>query len=94
VAWPLWDLAGDLAVARGGGPVETDATRRIDARYLRRRIVAALWIPFAFGAIALGSGLHSWVAGALAFAAVIALLWLVAERGDRLWALIWRRGTG
>ena len=91
MAWPLWDLAGDLAVARGGGPVETDPTRRIDARYLRRRIVAALWIPFAFGAVALGSELHSWVAGTLAFTAVVVVLWLVAERGDRLWSLIRRR---
>ena len=91
MAWPLWDLAGDLAVARGGGPVETDPMRRIEARYLRRRIAAALWIPFAFGAIALGSGLHSWVAGTLAFAAVIVLLWLVAERADRLWAAVVRR---
>ena len=91
MAWPLWDLAGDLAVARGGGPVETDPMRRIDARYLRRRIAAALWIPFAFGAVALGSVLHSWVAGTLAFAAVVVVLWLVAERGDRLWSLIRRR---
>ena len=91
MAWPLWDLAGDLAVARGGGPVETDSMRRIDARYLRRRIVAALWIPLAFGAVALGSELHSWVAGTLAFAAVVVVLWLVAERGDRLWSLIRRR---
>ena len=90
----MWDLAGDLAVARGGGSVETDPMRRIDARYLRRRIVAVLWIPFAFGAIALGSGLGSWVAGAVAFAAVVALVWLVAERGDRFWALIRRRRTG
>ena len=91
MAWPLWDLAGDLAVARGGGPVETDPTRRIDARYLRRRIAGVLWIPFAFGAVALGSGLHSWVAGTLAFAAVVVVLWLVAERGDRLWAAVVRR---
>ena len=87
----MWDLAGDLAVARGGGPVETDPLRRIDARYLRRRIAAALWIPFAFGAIALGSGVGSWVVGTLAFAAVVVVLWLVAEHGDRLWALIRRR---
>jgi hypothetical protein len=93
VAWPLWDLAGDLAIARGGGPVETDAMRRIDARYLRRRIVAALWIPFAFGAIALGSSLGSWVVGTLAFAAAAIALWLVAEHGDRLWSLIRRRGS-
>ena len=90
MAW-LWDLAGNLAVARGGGPVETDPMRRIDSRYLRRRIAAVLWIPFAFGAIALGSGLGSWVAGAVAFAAVVVALWLVAERGDRLWAAVRRR---
>ena len=90
MAW-LWDLAGDLAVARGGGPVETDPMRRIDSRYLRRRIAAVLWIPFAFGAIALGGGLGSWVAGTVAFAAVIFMLWLVAERGDRLWAAAVRR---
>ncbi len=90
MAW-LWDLAGDLPVARGGGPVETDPMRRIDSRYLRRRVAAVLWIPFAFGAIALGSGLNSWVIGAVAFAAAIFLLWLVAERGDRLWDAVRRR---
>ena len=94
MAWPLWDLAGDLAVARGGGPVETDPMRRIDSRYLRRRIVAVLWIPLAFGAIALGSGLDSWVTGLVAFAAVAVALWLVAERGDLLWAVIRGRRTG
>lgn len=94
MAWPLWDLAGDLAVARGGGPVETDPMRPIDSGYLRRRIAAVLWIPCAFGAIALGNGLGSWAAGAAAFAAVAVALWLVAERGDRLWALIRSRSTG
>lgn len=91
MAWPLWDLAGDLAVARGGGPVETDSTSGIDRRYLRRRIAAALWIPLAFGAIALGSGLDSWPVGVAAFGGVIAFTWLFAERGDRMWKAIRRR---
>jgi hypothetical protein len=79
MSFSLWDLAGDLAIARGGGPVKTDPMDRPDPRSLRRRVAALLWIPGAFGAIAVGSGTGWWPLGGAAFIVLIAGLWLFAE---------------
>ena len=88
MSFPLWDLAGDLAVARGGGPVKTDPMDRPDPRSLRRRVAALLWIPCAFGAAAVGSGTGWWPLGGVVFVLLVAALWLFAERGDRIWSKI------
>ncbi len=88
MSFPLWDLAGDLAIARGGGPVKTDPMDRPDPRSLRRRVAALLWIPGAAIAIAVGSGTGVWLLSIPAFLVLFAGLWLFAERGDRLWSRI------
>jgi len=93
MSFPLWDLAGDLAVARGGGPVKTDPMDLVETRTLRRRISALLWIPGAAIAIAVGSGTGIWLLSIPAFAVLFAGLWLFAERGDRIWNRITRKGT-
>ena len=79
MSFPLWDLAGDLAIARGGGPVKTDPMDRPDSRSLRRRVAALLWIPGATAAIAVGGGTGLWWLSASAFIGLIAGLWLFAE---------------
>ena len=83
MSWPLWDLAGDLAVARGGGAVKTDPMERVQGRNLRWRLAALAWIPGGFSAIALGSATGSWVIGLAAFVLLIAGLLLFASRGAR-----------
>jgi len=79
MSFPLWDLAGDLAIARGGGPVKTDPMDRPDSRSLRRRVAALLWIPGAAAAIAVGSGTGVWWLSIPAFVVLFASLWLFAE---------------
>ncbi len=85
MAW-LWDLASDLAVTRGGGPVRTDPMERVEGRNLRWRIAAIAWIPGGFGALALGSATGSWELGLAAFVVLIAGLslfaWLGAKNGS------------
>src|SRR5438874_452600 len=44
MSFPLWDLAGDLAIARGGGPVKTDPMDLVETRTLRRRIRGRLLV--------------------------------------------------
>jgi len=88
MSFPLWDLAGDLAIARGGGPVKTDPVDLVDSKSLRRRISALLWIPGAALAIAVGSGTGVWLLTVPAFGALFVGLWLFAERGDRIWSRI------
>src|SRR5260370_33675687 len=58
MSFPLWDLAQDLAVARGGGAVKTDPMELIEPRTLRRRIEALAWIPSAGGMLALAAWMH------------------------------------
>jgi len=79
MSFPLWDLAGDLAIARGGGPVKTDPMDRPDSRSLRRRVAALLWIPGATLAIAVGSGAGLWWLSVPAFIVLVVALWLFAE---------------
>lgn len=90
MSFPLWDLAGDLAVARGGGPVKTDPMDRPESNSLRRRVAALLWIPGAAAAIAVGSGTGAWWLIVPAFIVLIAGMWLFAEGIDRIRALLWR----
>ena len=91
MSFPLWDLAGDLAVARGGGPVKTDPMDRPDSRSLRRRVAALLWIPGAAAVIALGSGTGLWWLSVPAFVVLIAGLWVFAEGTGGIRARLWRR---
>ena len=91
MSFPLWDLASDLAVARGGGPVKTDPMDLIEGRVLRRRIAALVWIPGTVAVLALGSWTSSVVAGLAGFAVLIAGLWLFTERWERVVAWIRRR---
>jgi len=91
MSFPLWDLAGDLAIARGGGPVKTDPMDRPDSRSLRRRVAALLWIPGAAAALALGSGTGLWWLSVPAFVVLIAGLWLFAEGTGGIRARLRRR---
>jgi hypothetical protein len=84
MSFSLWDLSGDLAVARGGGPVETDPMERVEGRRLRRRIAALAWIPGAFAALALGGFTDSWIVGVAAVVLLLVALWLFAERWDQI----------
>jgi hypothetical protein len=88
MSYPLWDLAGDLAIARGGGAVKTDPMDRPDPRSLRRRVAALLWIPGATVAIAVGSGTSVWLLSIPAFVVLFAGLWLFAEGTGGIWAKI------
>jgi hypothetical protein len=86
MSFPLFDLYKDLAVAQSspGPPDDSTKADEVEARTLRRRLAAILWVPGAFGALALGGWSGSAIVGIAAFAALIACLWLFAERGDRL----------
>jgi hypothetical protein len=76
MAWPLWDMAGDLAVARAGRGSETDA----DPRYLRGRIASIIWLPGAALCLVAGAATASPPVGMTCFALLIAGLWLFAFR--------------
>ena len=89
----LWDLAGDLAVARGGNQVSTDTMVRPEARSLRRRLAALAWIPGATAAVAIGSGFDNWALTFLSLVVLVAGLWLFAERGGRIWDRIRRTSS-
>jgi len=91
MSFPLWDLAGDLAIARGGGPVKTDPMDRPDSRSLRRRVAALLWIPGAAAALALGSGTGLWWLSVPAFVVLIAGLWLFTAGTGGIRARLRRR---
>jgi hypothetical protein len=91
MSFPLWDLAGDLAIARGGGPVKTDPMELVETKSLRRRISALLWIPGAAVAIAIGSGTGVWLLTIPAFLVLFAGLWLFAEGTGGIRARLRRR---
>lgn len=78
----LWDLAGDLAVARGGGRVRTDPMELVEGRTLRRRIAALLWIPAFAGVVGFASWAGTWIVGAIGFVVLVAVLWLFADHLD------------
>ena len=93
MSFPLWDLAKDVAVARGGG-VGFDPMEQVEGRTMRRRLAAIGWIPGAGAALALGGWTHSWLVGLIAFVVLLTAMWLFAERGDRIWARIRRPSAG
>jgi hypothetical protein len=87
VSFPAFDLAKDLALARGGrGPGDDD-----DPRTLRRRIALIAWFPGAFLVWLLALSLGSWVVGVVGIIVLVIGLWLFAERGDLILALVRRR---
>ena len=67
MSFPLWDLAQDLAIARGGNGSDAEA----DTRFLKGRIAGVLWVPGAAGSIFLGVLTGSYLVGLLAFVAVV-----------------------
>ncbi len=67
MSFPLWDLAQDLAIARGGNGPDAKA----DTRFLKGRIAGVLWVPGAAGSIFLGVLTGSYLVGLLAFVAVV-----------------------
>jgi hypothetical protein len=87
----LWDLAGDLAVARGGGRIRTDPMELVEGRVLRRRIAALLWIPGAAGVVGLASWAGTWIVGVVGIVVLVVLLWLFAEYSDRILARFRKR---
>ena len=70
MSFPLWDLAQDLAIARGGNGPDAEA----DTRFLKGRIAGVLWMPGAAGSIFLGGLTGSFLVGALTFVATVAAL--------------------
>ena len=93
MSFQLWDLAQDLAVARGGGAVKTDPMELLEARTLRRRIAALAWIPGAGGIVYLAGWIDSWIVGVVGLTILLVALWLFAERPARLRTLIRKRTT-
>jgi hypothetical protein len=75
---PFADLMKDLALARGGGEVETDG------RAMRRRIAIMLWLPGAGGVLWLAGWANSVIVGVAGFSLLLIGLLLFAERGDRI----------
>ena len=88
MSFPLWDLAQDLAVARGGNKVETDPMERMEGRNLRRRIAALAWIPCAAIVLVLVSLANNTVVTLALFGGLLTGLWLFAERWDQIAARI------
>lgn len=81
MSFPLWDLAKDIAVARGGKAVKTDPMDRPSSWSMRTRVAAMLSIPGMAVAAAVGSWFDNWVAGLAALIVVGAALWFYAARG-------------
>ncbi len=84
MSFPLWDLASDLAVARGGNAVETDPLERMEGRSLRRRIAALAWMPLAALVLILASLANNTIVTLALFGALLVGLWLFAERWDQI----------
>jgi hypothetical protein len=85
MSFPLWDLAQDLAVARGGNRVETDPMERMEGRNLHRRLAALAWIPLAGGVLVLASLANSTIVTIALLAALLVGLWLSPRAGLRSW---------
>ena len=84
MSFPLWDLAGDLAVARGGNAVETDPLERMEGRNLRRRVAALAWIPGAAVMVVLASLANNTFVTLALLGGLLLGLWLFAERWDQI----------
>ena len=86
MSFPLFDLYKDLAVAQSspGPPDDPTKADEVEARTLRRRIAAIVWVPGAGGVLFLAGWANSAVLGVAGFALLLGVLWLFAERGDRV----------
>jgi len=93
MSFPLFDLYKDLAVAQAGPGPPDDPTDldEVEARTLRRRLAAIMWVPGAGGVLFLAGWANSAVLGVAGFVVLIAGLWLFAERGGRV--RVWLRRT-
>ncbi len=89
MSFPLWDLAQDLAIARGGNGPDAGA----DTRFLKGRIAGVLWMPGAAGSIFLGALTGSYLVGLLAFVAVVLGLAIFVIGPRNLIAVIRRRSA-
>lgn len=92
MSFSLWDLSGDLAVARGAqnanvSPEEADA---FEASFLRRRIASASSVFALAIAVFLGGWSNSGVIGVGFAVLAIAGLWIYAERPARVGRLFRR----
>jgi hypothetical protein len=92
MSFPLFDLYKDLAVAQSspGPPDDPTKADEVEARTLRRRLAALIWVPGAVGILFLAGWANSALLGVACFVLLLVGLWLFAERGDRLAALIRR----
>ena len=74
-----FDHAGDAAADFALVSMMTADPER-QARFIRRRTAAVLWIPALLGAALAGGYSRSWVAGVLALVALSLALFVYAER--------------
>lgn len=86
MSFPLFDLYKDLAVAQSspGPPDDPTKADEVEARTLRRRLAAIMWVPGAAGVLFLAGWANSAVLGTAGFVVLLSGLWLFAERGDRV----------
>lgn len=74
MGYPLWDMVGDLAMARGLRGEQVDS----DSRYLRGRVAAVIWIPGLAAALMLGGLTGSWVVGVMVIVLTLVAMTLIA----------------
>jgi len=92
MSFSLWDLSGDLAVARGvqDAQVPPEEAEAFEARFLRRRIASAASVLALALAVFLGGWSNSAPIG-IGFAVLaLAGLWIYAERPARVMRLLKR----
>ncbi len=86
MSFPLFDLYKDLAVAQSspGPPDDPTKADEVEARTLRRRLAAIMWVPGAGAVLFLAGWANSAILGVACFVVLLTGLWLFAERGDRV----------
>jgi hypothetical protein len=87
MGYPLWDMLDDLAMARGLRGAGSDS----DARYLRGRVAAVLWIPGLALALIAGGFTGSWVVGVAVLIGMVFVMALVAWGPRRVVAFARKR---
>jgi hypothetical protein len=92
---PGFDLFKDLAItqARPGTPFDPALAEAVESRTYRRRVAALAWIPGIAVVLTLAGWSGSAIGGVAGLVILLVGLFLYAERGDRLAALI-RRDKG